>query len=288
MKRFIPSLPVLFLTGALGAWAAAPAPTAEPTTIPTTVPTTAPAPVTNANASLEATFAALTGKVTILNIKGRSRKAKMTSTVPEGSTVTTAKDATASLKLFDGSTLDIKPDSSVVVTGLQKPSLTDKMLKFKLVFGQLFATVRKLASSKSSFEVEAGGVVCGVRGTEFSVFYDPVTGKVDVVVTEGTVWTTADGKNHDFHGGQQGTFLNGTWTFPPPPSTGNTGLGFIASNPFYGFNGTGSDDFNNPLTDLPGGINGITGEIGGNGPALVDNQHILGLLLGFPQYLPVP
>src|SRR5579872_3867846 len=167
MKRFFTWLPVLYLAGALVGWAATPvptsAPTAEPTSAATSEPTSEPtvAPTPGPQASLEATFATLTGEVTITNAKGRTRKAKSTSTVPEGSTVTTAKDATATLNLFDGSTLNLKPGTSVVVTGLQQPSLADKIIKFKLAFGQLFASVRKLTSAKSSFEIEAGGVVCG-------------------------------------------------------------------------------------------------------------------------------
>jgi hypothetical protein len=110
---------------------------------------------------------------------------------------------------------------------------------------------------------------------------------VDVVVKEGTVWSTSNGKTQEFHGGQGGSYLNGIWNNPyPPPVTGNPGVGFITSNPFYGFNGTGSDDFNNPLTDLPGGINGVTGQIKGDGVAGLGAHNLLNLQLGFPQFAP--
>jgi hypothetical protein len=146
--------------------------------------------------------------------------------------------------------------------------------------------VNKLFSSRSSFEIEAGGVVCGVRGTKYSVFYDPSTGKVDVAVTEGTVWSTADGHTQEFHGGQGGSYLNGIFIVPPSAAGKPGGIGFITSNPFYGFNATGSDDFNTPLTDLPGGVDGITGHIRGDGVAGLGAHNILNLQLGFPQYLP--
>ena len=119
------------------------------------------------------------------------------------------------------------------------------------------------------------------------MFYDPSTGKVDVVVTEGTVWSTSNGQTHEFHGGQGGSYLNGVFVVPAPPAAGKPGgIGFITSNPFYGFNATGSDDFHNPITNLPGGINGITGQINGDGVAGLGAHNLLNLQLGFPQYLP--
>ncbi len=239
-------------------------------------------------AATEAIFTSVTGKVELKGQKGhKSRPARPDATVVEGQRIMTGSDGKATLKTFDGSEIQISPNTDFQLTQLQKPSAVDKVIQFKLFVGKLFASVRKLASSKSSFEIEAGGVVCGVRGTQYSVFYDPATGKVDVVVKDGTVWTTADGKTQEFHGGQGGTYFNGNWDLHLPPAAGNPGgLGFITSNPFYGFNGTGSDDFNNPLTDLPGGIGGVTGEIGSHGVAGLGAHNVLNLQLGFPQYLP--
>jgi hypothetical protein len=239
------------------------------------------------SAATEALFTSVTGKVEIKGLKGhKNRLAHQDSTVLEGQRIVTGPDAQATLKTFDGSEIQISPNSDFQIAKLQKSSAVDKVIQFKLFVGRLFASVKKLASAKSSFEIDAGGVVCGVRGTEYSVFYNPTTGKVDVVVTEGTVWTTSNGQTHEFHGGQGGSFLNGNWTIPPPTSGNPGGPGFITSNPFFGFNGTGSDDFNNPLTDLPGGIKGITSQIGSNGVAGLGAHNLLNLQLGFPQYLP--
>ncbi|HTC19770.1 MAG TPA: FecR family protein [bacterium] len=244
-------------------------------------------PAGTLRASTNAVFTSVTGKVEIKGHKGHpSRRAHPDSTVSEGERVVAGPDAQATLKTFDGSEIQVSPNTDFSLEKLEQPGPQDKIIQFKLVVGKLFASVKKLVSSKSSFEIEAGGVVCGVRGTEYSVFYDPSTGKVDVLVTEGTVWSTAQGLTHEFHGGQGGTFLNGNWTPHQPPAGGNPGLGFIRSNPFYGFNGTGQDDFNNPLTDLPGGIKGVTGQIGSNGVAGLGAHSLLNLQLGFPQYLP--
>ncbi len=240
-------------------------------------------------ASTEAIFTSVTGKVEIKGEKGhKTRLVHKDATVLEGQSIVTGADAKATLQTFDGSEIQISSNTEFRLEKLQQLGTQDKIIQFKLAVGKLFASVNKLFSSRSSFEIEAGGVVCGVRGTKYSVFTDPSTGKVDVVVTEGTVWTTADGQTHEFHGGQEGIYLNGNWTFLPPPSAVGKpgGIGFITSNPFYGFNGTGSDDFNNPLTDLPGGIDGITGHIKGDGVVGLGAHNILNLQLGFPQYLP--
>ena len=240
------------------------------------------------SAATEALFTSVTGKVQIKAAKGKkSRVAHLKSTVLEGDRIVTGPADQATLQTFDGSEIQVSPNTDFTLEKLQQIGSMDKALQFKLAVGKLFANVKKLFSSKSSFEIEAGGVVCGVRGTQYSMFYDPSTGKVDVVVTEGTVWTTADGKTGELHGGQSGTYFNGSWDFHQPPAARNPGgIGFIASNPFFGFNGTGSDDFNNPLTDLPGGVNGITGHIRGDGVAGLGAHNILNLQLGFPQYLP--
>ena len=246
-------------------------------------------------ATTSALFTSVTGKVKVKDAGGKkTRAAEKDASVVEGETITAGADAQATLRLFDGSELKVSPNTSLVLEKMQQPSLKDKVLRFKLELGKLFATVKKLASSKSSFEIESGGVVCGVRGTEYWMEYNPSTGKVDVFVTDGTVWSTDNGQTHVLQAGQGGTWVNGSWTpnqpsaGNPPPGNNNGGNhpGFIASNPFYGFNGTGQDDFTGPLSDLPNGINGVTGGITGDGVAGLGAHINLGLQLGFPQYLP--
>ncbi len=237
-----------------------------------------------------AVFTSVTGTVTFTTAKShKAHPAKVNGQVSEGDRIEAGADGQATLKLFDGSQLQISPNTGFTVEKLQQPGPKDKVIQFKLELGKLLASVSKLLTSKSSFEIEAGGVVCGVRGTEYSMFYDPSTGKVDVLVLDGTVWSTANGQTQEFHAGQGGTYLNGTWTPHTPPSTG-TNLphpGFIASNPFYGFNGTGLDEFNTPLTDLPSGLPGITGQVHNTGIAALGAHNLLNLQLGFPQYLPL-
>lgn len=168
------------------------------------------APSNNSSKPNQGIFTSVHGKVQIKSKSGnKTRVAKKDSTVLEGEKITTGKDSGAVLRLFDGSELKVSSKTEFWLSKLQAPSVKDKIIKFKLAFGQLAAKVKKLASSKSSFEIEAGGVVCGVRGTEYTYTYDPETNKVTVKVLEGTVFMNSNGQTYLFTAGQTIEFNNG-------------------------------------------------------------------------------
>ena len=155
-------------------------------------------------------FTSVNGKVQVKTSKGKkTRSAKKDAAVIEGERIKTDKTSTATLRLFDGSELQISPNTEFALSKLQQPTLKDKVIRFKLLVGKLFAKVKKLATSKSSFEIEAGGVVCGVRGTQYSYSYDPATNQVTVHVDEGTVYLNSNGNTYIFTAGQTATFDNG-------------------------------------------------------------------------------
>jgi hypothetical protein len=183
-------------------------------------------------------FTSVNGKVQIKSKSGnKTREAKKDSTVLEGERITTGKDSSAVLRLFDGSELKVSSKTEFWLSKLQTPSVKDKVLKFKLAFGQLAAKVKKLASSKSSFEIEAGGVVCGVRGTEYTYSYDPVTNKVTVKVLEGTVFMNSGGQTYLFTAGQTIEFNNGQPSPNNPPQTSNQGKNTNKQDPSGGDKG---------------------------------------------------
>jgi FecR protein len=163
-----------------------------------------------AKVSAKGTFLSVSGTVEIksqTNHKGRL--AKVGDTVVEGQRVVTDKDSNAVLQFFDGSQLTIKPGTDFWLSELKKPADKDKILKFKMLFGQLIAQVTKLSSSNSAFEIQAGGVVCGVRGTHFSMDFNPSNNKVVLDVFDGTVYSHFHGHSQDFGPGSEGQFLNG-------------------------------------------------------------------------------
>ncbi|HEY5037444.1 MAG TPA: FecR family protein, partial [bacterium] len=183
------------------------------------------------------------------------------------------------VKLFDGSELKVDPKTTIGLSTLQKPSDQDKVMKFKLFLGKVFASVQKLASSKSSFEIEAGGVVCGVRGTQFTMGYDPGDGHVQVFVQEGTVFTDANGNITIVPAGHGASFTNGN------PDKGGQGN----NNPNGNGNGngkengnddgphTGLNDLNHQFTGgiLVNGDNSFTDPAVGGGKKVTVNVRVL-------------
>ncbi len=171
----------------------------------------------SARSSPSATFLFVKGVVTVRDVQGKTRTASKGTTAFEEERVSVAKESQATLRLFDGSTLDLSSKSQLVLQKLRQPSEKVKNIEFQLAFGAILAKVKKLLSSQSSFEVKAGGVVCGVRGTEFAFSYDPDKDWITLKVHEGTVYVNSAGKTSFYHAGENLELLHG---LPAPESTG--------------------------------------------------------------------
>jgi hypothetical protein len=156
-----------------------------------------------------AVFISVEGQVTVQDAKGMTRSAKKDSEVYEGETVVVAADSRALLRFFDGSTVELRPHTRLAIASLKHPADKQKEIRFALISGWVLAKVQKLATASSLFEIEAGGVVCGVRGTQFSVAYEPTGGKVDLKVMEGTVYAKSGGRTHLLNAGEEMEFNHG-------------------------------------------------------------------------------
>ncbi|HVZ81281.1 MAG TPA: FecR domain-containing protein [bacterium] len=212
----------------------------------------------------------LSGKVQIQNKKKKSRAAKKASVVAEGERVITGSDSKATLQMFDGSELKLSPGTEFQVTKVERPGGDDKIMHFKLLVGRVFASVKKLASSKSSFEVEAGGVVCGVRGTQFGMDYDPVKNKVGLGVFEGSVYTHYHGHSQIYGAGQNVNFHDGEPDHPGNGGNGNGGANGKGSGNGGGNNGGALNDLSHQFT---GGLTG-NGDKALNDPAVEGVRHL--------------
>lgn len=200
----------------------------------------------------------VSGQVQVKSASGaKTREAQKGTTVSEGERIITDKASKATLQLFDGSELAISPGTDFTLDKLQQPSKTDKIIGFKLFVGKLLAKVKKLASAKSSFEIEAGGVVCGVRGTQFSMDYHPGQNTLDLNVLEGSVYANSNGNTNVFNAGQQVEFLNGepqgkpNGGSNPPPNKGqgannNPALGDLNHQFTGGLQVNGDNTLNDP------------------------------------------
>jgi len=156
-----------------------------------------------------AVFVSVDGKVTVTDTRGTTRLAEKDSEAYEGETVKTAESSKAVLRFFDGSTLGLNADTQLVISSLKHPADKQKEIHFTLMAGWVLARVQKLMTASSLFEIEAGGVVCGVRGTQFSVSYEPAQESIDLKVIEGTVYAKAGGKVHLLRGGEEIEFNHG-------------------------------------------------------------------------------
>ncbi len=132
-------------------------------------------------------------KVYVHNEKGEVKKKKPSIPEPLGvaDRIVTGKDGHAFLQFREGGTVEVGPKSDVQVSELEEGK--DFKAKFNLAFGRLKSIVRKLTTPSSKYEVESGGVVAGVRGTQFEVVADPDTKQVRANTYEGTIFTSSDG-----------------------------------------------------------------------------------------------
>ncbi|MDA8791989.1 FecR family protein [Bacteriovoracaceae bacterium] len=105
--------------------------------------------------------------------------------VLEDSSVVTNKGAFVRIKMSDGSTLTVKPNSKVVVRSFQKK----KIGMVKLIKGVVRTKVHKALNrkKKNKFIVKTRSAVMGVRGTEFVTSFHPQSQKTTLLTIEGEV-----------------------------------------------------------------------------------------------------
>ncbi|UKS24013.1 FecR domain-containing protein [Paenibacillus sp. HWE-109] len=145
-----------------------------------------------------AVVASLSGDVTIKKGGGsKSYDAYESMSLNQGDTVYTGEGSSVTLNLSNGdSEITLGANSEVNVSDLSS-SDGSKKSKLKVWAGSMWVKVKSLAGSNDEFEVETPTAVMGVRGTQFFVGVDPVTGKIKMAVGAGnvsasTVTTNAD------------------------------------------------------------------------------------------------
>jgi len=125
--------------------------------------------------------------------KAVKTKAKAPCAVRANDRIVTGKKSRAFFQFKDGGTVEVGPDSDLFVREIEADPKTLRA-RFLLNYGRMKATVKKLTGARSAFEVEAGGVVAGVRGTTFGVEYDPEEKKTVTKTYEGMIYALSGGK----------------------------------------------------------------------------------------------
>ncbi len=105
-----------------------------------------------------------------------------------GARVKTGKDGRATLKFEDGSKVEVRPESEILV---RAPETAQKPNGVLLFFGRVWSKVTKSAGGSNSFEVQSANAVAGVRGTDFEVGVAD-DGSTRVVVSNGKVTVEGD------------------------------------------------------------------------------------------------
>lgn len=105
--------------------------------------------------------------------------------IPKGSSLRGVE-----LRTPNGDLLRVSPRSSFALLsgcqGAPDPESTSTRVRIQLLLGTLWSKVTTRESDRE-FEVETNRVVCGVRGTEFGVTYDPRRKRTTVQVKSGRV-----------------------------------------------------------------------------------------------------
>ncbi|MBA2943811.1 FecR domain-containing protein [Paenibacillus sp. CGMCC 1.16610] len=135
-----------------------------------------------------AVVSALSGEVTVKKGGGsKTYDAYESMSLNQGDTVYTGASSSVTLNLSNGDAdVTLGENAEINVSDLNT-SDGNKKSKLKVWAGSLWVKVKSLAGSNDEFEVETPTAVMGVRGTQFYVMVDPVTGAIKMAVGAGKV-----------------------------------------------------------------------------------------------------
>ena len=145
--------------------------------------------------------------------------------VEAGDSLKSGDDSTAEITFFDGSTIELEPNTQIQVTELDiaaDTGATTILLKQEL--GDTISRVTKLADPASRYEVETPAGIAAVRG---SVMLVEVlgSGKTKITNIEGDIWAISGGKAVPIPEGRICTVTPGQPPVLKPVSSGPTGGG---------------------------------------------------------------
>ena len=122
------------------------------------------------------------------------KNAKEGQTLEEGDRIRVGDETEVNLRLKDDTVVHIGDNCELEVAQISENKSQGFLSRLKLLVGSILSDVKKdLPATHSQFEIEAGGVVCGVRGTIFEVANSgsqvettTLEGEVDVKTPQGT------------------------------------------------------------------------------------------------------
>ncbi|MCQ6563012.1 FecR family protein [Paenibacillus mendelii] len=137
----------------------------------------------------------LKGTVNVMKSGGtKSFKAFKNMSLNEGDQIATGKDSSVQLELAsdkaDQDSVTIGANAQVTFSKLKDANSTKT--KMNIWAGSLWLKVKSVSNAADQFEVETPTSIMGVRGTQFLVGVDPLTGMTSMTVFAGVVQTVVD------------------------------------------------------------------------------------------------
>ena len=160
------------------------------------------------------TVTLLDGSVLVRHAGGRFAPIGDGDIVAGGDTVRTAAGSHGVLTLFDGTTVELEPDTEITIDDLRASASGDKIVQLSQAIGRTWHVVAHLVSSKSKYEIRTPLSTAAVRGTAFQVAVS-ADGTTSTETTEGDVATIAQGAEVHVLAGQVNAVTPGS---PPQPS----------------------------------------------------------------------
>ncbi len=134
-------------------------------------------------------------------------------TLQAGDEIITQAGAEATLTLDETTMFHIPENSDVKVDQLERNDTGGFLSRLGLAAGKVLCEVEKLSESNSTFEVESGGVVCGVRGTCFEV--DKNDSDLQASTYEDVVEVQKDNDTQTVGAGEHGGYSFSQGAFQP-------------------------------------------------------------------------
>ena len=152
--------------------------------------------------------------------------------VNTGDWVQTATSSHAMVTFFDGSTLEIEPETTVQVEDASNAASGAISIRIEQTIGRTWASVQKLARADSKFEIRTPTAIAAVRGTGFitEVLAD---GTTTVQTSDGNVQVTAQGQSVTVGAGQTTSVLPNSPPTGPSQSPASNRLRFGMHSPAY-------------------------------------------------------
>ncbi|MDQ6859215.1 MAG: FecR family protein [Chloroflexota bacterium] len=134
-----------------------------------------------------------------------------------GDTVRTSAGSHGVLTFFDGTTVELEPDTEITIDTLQASASGDKIVQITQVLGRTWNVVTHLVSPSSRYEIRTTAATAAVRGTAFQVAVSP-DGTTTTQTTEGDVATTAQSAEVHVLRGQISVVAPGSPPEAPQPA----------------------------------------------------------------------